>query len=156
MVRLPAPFVPHCASLGPPRQHESSPQLPVSAPPTGLDKCLFFYLLGVGLPCHSILCQFWLCEEVQCVYLHHLLRFCSLKHLRIESHSPWKLGYVNENNSKTSLIKQVEGKNEAIRKVRSQQLQRVRRKMAVRNSGSQCLRISLSDHGLGPQLCLVC
>ena len=36
--------------------------------------CMFlFYLLGVGLLCHSIFCQFWLCEEVQCVYLcHHL------------------------------------------------------------------------------------
>ena len=33
--------------------------------------CVFlFYLLGVGLPCRSIFCQFWLCEEVQCVYLH--------------------------------------------------------------------------------------
>ena len=32
--------------------------------------CMFlFYLLGVGLPCHSIFCQFWLCEEAQCVYL---------------------------------------------------------------------------------------
>ena len=29
-----------------------------------------FYLLGVGLPFRSIFCQFWLCEEVQCVYLH--------------------------------------------------------------------------------------
>ena len=28
-----------------------------------------FYFLGVGPPCHSILCQFWLCEEAQCVYL---------------------------------------------------------------------------------------
>ena len=28
-----------------------------------------FYLLGVGLPCCSIFCQFWLCEEAQCVYL---------------------------------------------------------------------------------------
>ena len=28
-----------------------------------------FYLLRVGLPCCSIFCQFWLCEEVQCVYL---------------------------------------------------------------------------------------
>ena len=31
--------------------------------------CMFlFYLLGVGLTCHSIFCQFWLCEEAQCVY----------------------------------------------------------------------------------------
>ena len=28
-----------------------------------------FYLLGVRVPCHSIFCQFWLCEEEQCVYL---------------------------------------------------------------------------------------
>ena len=28
-----------------------------------------FYLLGVRLPCCSIFCQFWLCEEAQCVYL---------------------------------------------------------------------------------------
>ena len=26
-----------------------------------------FYLLGVGLPCRSIFCQFWLCEEAQCL-----------------------------------------------------------------------------------------
>ena len=32
--------------------------------------CMFlFYLLGVRLRCRSIFCQFWLCEEVQCVYL---------------------------------------------------------------------------------------
>ena len=36
--------------------------------------CLFlFYLLGVGLPCHSIFYQFWLCEEAQCVYLRRHL-----------------------------------------------------------------------------------
>ena len=28
-----------------------------------------FYFLGVGPPCRSILYQFWLCEEAQCVYL---------------------------------------------------------------------------------------
>ena len=32
-----------------------------------------FYFLGVGLPCRSIFCQFWLCEEVQCVYLRRHL-----------------------------------------------------------------------------------
>ena len=43
VVRLPAPFVPHSAS---PRPRESSPPwMPVSAPPTGLDKCLFFISL---------------------------------------------------------------------------------------------------------------
>ena len=56
--------------LVPPWQLESSTtRLPVSTPPTGLDECLFFYLLGVGLPCRLIFCQFWLCEEAQCVYL---------------------------------------------------------------------------------------
>ena len=28
-----------------------------------------FYFLGVGPPCRLIICQFWLCEEAQCVYL---------------------------------------------------------------------------------------
>ena len=42
------------------------PQLPVSAP-TSLDECFFFYLFGVGLPCHLIFCQFWLCEEARSV-----------------------------------------------------------------------------------------
>ena len=32
-----------------------------------------FYLLGVGLPCRLIFCQFWLCEEAQCVYLRRHL-----------------------------------------------------------------------------------
>ena len=32
-----------------------------------------FYLLGVGLPCRWIFCQFWLCEEAQCVYLRRHL-----------------------------------------------------------------------------------
>ena len=48
------------------------PPVPVSAPPTGLDECLFFISL-VSPPCRSILCQFWLCKEVQCVYLHRHL-----------------------------------------------------------------------------------
>ena len=41
--------------------------------------CMFlFSLLGVGLPCRSIFCQFWLCEEAQCVYLRrHLGSFPS-------------------------------------------------------------------------------
>ena len=56
--------------LVPPRPCESSPPwLPVSAPPTGLDVCFFFYLLGVGLPYPLIFRQFWLCEEALCVYL---------------------------------------------------------------------------------------
>ena len=78
-VGLPAPFVPYSASLlFPPRQCESSPPwLPISAPPIGLDECFFFFIsLVVGLPCCSIFCRFWLCEEAQCVYLR--LHFGSL------------------------------------------------------------------------------
>ena len=46
VVRLPAPFVPHSASLGPTMATRVlSTQLPVSAPPTSLDECLFFISL---------------------------------------------------------------------------------------------------------------
>ena len=48
VVRLPAQFLPHSSSLSPamPGQCESfPPQLPISAPPTGLDECLFFISL---------------------------------------------------------------------------------------------------------------
>ena len=39
VVRLPAPFVPQSISLGPVGHQESSPpQLPISAPPTGLEQ----------------------------------------------------------------------------------------------------------------------
>ena len=75
VVRLPAQFVPPSASLGPATATRVlSTLVPVSAPPTGLDVFLFC-LLGVGLPCHSIFCQFWLCEEAQCVYLRRHLWF---------------------------------------------------------------------------------
>ena len=37
----------------------SSPLLPVSTSPTGLDECFFFNSLVVGLPLSSIFCQFW-------------------------------------------------------------------------------------------------
>ena len=70
VVRMPALFVPHFASLGPARDTGVlSARAAISAPPTSLDVCFFFYLLGVGLPCRSIFYQFWLCEEAQCVYL---------------------------------------------------------------------------------------
>ena len=46
--------------------------MPVSIPPTSLD-VFIFYFLGVGPPCCSIVCQFWLCEEAQCVYLRRHL-----------------------------------------------------------------------------------
>ena len=67
VVRLPALFVPHSASLGP-----AMATGVLSTPPTGLDVCFFFISL-VGLPCRLIFCQFWLCEEAQCVYLRHHL-----------------------------------------------------------------------------------
>ena len=71
-LRAPAAALPHVLST----------QLPVSAPPTGLDEYFFFISLVVGFPYSSIFCQFWLffvfklllsffwlCEEAQCVYL---------------------------------------------------------------------------------------
>ena len=73
---------------------ESSAQLPVSAPPTGLDECVLFNSLVVGLPYSSIFCQFWLffvfkllsffwlCKEAQCVYLR--------------LHVGWKTGILEE------------------------------------------------------------
>ena len=63
----------------PPRCRESSsPRLPISTPPTGLDECFFFISLVVRLPCSSIFWQFWLffvfkllsfwlCEEAVCL-----------------------------------------------------------------------------------------
>ena len=43
VVRLPAPFVPHSTSLGPTMATQVlSALVSVSAPPTGLDECLFF------------------------------------------------------------------------------------------------------------------
>ena len=58
-----------------------STQLPISAPPTGLDECFFFIYLVVRLPyslifvssgCFSflnlLLSFFWLCEEAECIY----------------------------------------------------------------------------------------
>ena len=62
--------------------------LPVSAPPTGLDECLFFISLVVGLPYSLIFCQFWLvlflnccCPSFGCARRHslpglHLVRKC--------------------------------------------------------------------------------
>ena len=46
VVRPPAPFVPHSASLGPATATRVlSAPVPISAPPTGLDECLFFISL---------------------------------------------------------------------------------------------------------------
>ena len=46
VVRLPAPFVPHSAILGPAMaMRVLSSLVPISAPPTSLDECLFFISL---------------------------------------------------------------------------------------------------------------
>ena len=46
VVRLPAPFIPPSASLGPAMATRVlSALVPISAPPTGLDECLFFISL---------------------------------------------------------------------------------------------------------------
>ena len=47
----------------------ASPPRPGCPSPPLLPVWMNVYLLGVGLPCRSIFCQFWLCEEAQCVYL---------------------------------------------------------------------------------------
>ena len=70
---LPVPFVPHSVSLSPATATRGlSTPVPVFAPPTSLD-VFIFYFLCVSPPCCSILCQFWLCEEAQCVYLRRHL-----------------------------------------------------------------------------------
>ena len=67
MVRLPAPFIPHSASLG---STTVTRVLSALVRVSYWYGCMFlFYLLGVGLPCRSIFCQFWLCKGTQCVYL---------------------------------------------------------------------------------------
>ena len=71
VVRLPAPFVAHSASLGPATATRVLSARAAHLRPSYWSGCMFlFYLLGVGLPCHLIFCQFWLCEEAQGVYLH--------------------------------------------------------------------------------------
>ena len=85
----------------PPCRESSPPQLPVPAPPTGLDECFFFISLVVGLPYSSIFCRFWLffvfkllsffwlCEEAQCVYLRlHLGQKSSQTHI-LETRKTW-------------------------------------------------------------------
>ena len=88
VVRLPALFVPHSASLGPATATSVlSSLVPVSAPPISLDECLFFISLvsdflavrfSVSSGCFlflNLLSFFWLCEEAQCAYLRlHLGR----------------------------------------------------------------------------------
>ena len=51
VVGLPAPFVPHSASLGPATATRVlSTPVPVSAPPTGRDECFFFIYLVSDFP----------------------------------------------------------------------------------------------------------
>ena len=65
VVRQPALLVPHSARA---TRVLSSPAARLR--PSYRSGCMFlFYLLGVGLPCRLIFCQFWLCQEAQCVYL---------------------------------------------------------------------------------------
>ena len=83
---LPVPFVPHSASLSPATATRVlSTPVPISAPPTSLD-VFIFYFLGVSPPCCSILCQFWLCEEAQCVYLRRHLGSPELFSLKLLSY----------------------------------------------------------------------
>ena len=51
----------HLVCQLPPCHTSSPPRLPVSAPPTSLNGCLFFKSLVVGLPYSLIFWQFWLC-----------------------------------------------------------------------------------------------
>ena len=90
---------PHWVCQLPPCHQYSPPWLPVSAPPTGLDECVFFISLIVGLPYSSIFCQFWLFfvfkllsffwlwEEAQCVYLClHLGRNSHVQNLILKAY----------------------------------------------------------------------
>ena len=79
---LPAPFVPHYVSLGPAKATRVLSTLAALLCPSYWSGCMFlFYLLGVRLPCCSIFCQFWLCEEAQCVYQRLNLGFPLLEFL---------------------------------------------------------------------------
>ena len=62
-----------------------SAQLPIYAPPTGLDECFFFNSLAVGLPYSSIFCQFWLflflnccCPSFGCARRHSVSTYASI------------------------------------------------------------------------------
>ena len=96
VVGLPAPFIPHSASLGPATATRVlSTPVPVSAPSTGLDERLFCISLVLD-PLAVRFCQFLLCKEAQCVYLR--------RHLG----SPTKLFYFKAKQNKIMVIR---GKN---------------------------------------------
>ena len=70
VVRLPALLVPHSASPSLAMATGVLSALAACLRPSYQSGSMFiFYFLGVGLPCRLIFCQFWLCEEAQCVYL---------------------------------------------------------------------------------------
>ena len=69
----------------PPCRVSSPPQLPISAPPAGLDECFFFISLVVRLPYSSIFCQFWLffvfklcCPSFGCVRRYSVSTYASI------------------------------------------------------------------------------
>ena len=75
------------ASLGPPAAalpRVLSAQLPVSAPPTGLDECFFFISLVVRLPYSTIFCQLWFlflnccCPSFGCGRRHSVSTYASI------------------------------------------------------------------------------
>ena len=70
---LPPTPVPHLL----PCQESSPPQLPVSALPTGLDKCFFFNSSVVGLPYSSIFWQLWLVFSHILLFKYSCLHFPS-------------------------------------------------------------------------------
>ena len=92
---LACPSPQSATSLGPPAtalRGVFSARLPISAPPTGLDECVFFNSLVVRLPYSLIFCQFWLffvfklllsffwlCKEAQYVSLRLHLGWKSSK-----------------------------------------------------------------------------
>ena len=76
----PAPF-----HNPPPCCESSLPRLPVSAPPTGLDECLFFISLVVGLPYTSVFHQLWwflflnhCCPSFGCARRHSVSTYASI------------------------------------------------------------------------------
>ena len=70
VVRQPARFVSYSASVGPTMATRVLSALAAHLWPFYQSGWMFlFYLLGFRLPSSLIFCQFWLCEEVQCIYL---------------------------------------------------------------------------------------
>ena len=97
VVRLPAPFISHSASLSPAMATRVLSAQAARLRPSYQSGWMFFffYFLGVWLPCSWIFHQFWLCEEAQCVYLRSHLGSPRLffKHLDMSSkkQSSWHM-----------------------------------------------------------------